>query len=83
MITQEDIKKVINEFRENDLCYDCGCFNGLLSITIEWGDWKHDHGFADYLMQKMGYTLLSEQITEEDGSDCYSSIHIYKKNEKN
>lgn len=53
--------------------------NGTLSIEITWGDWKHDHMFCDYLMREKGYRLIDEDVTEENGSDCYSSIHTYKK----
>ena len=48
---------------------------------IEWGDWKHDHKFCDDLMRVLGYDLLQEELTEEDGSDCYSAIHYYVKGE--
>lgn len=46
-------------------------------IEIEWGDWKHDHKFTDDIMEVLGYVLLQEKVTEEDGSDCYSAIHYY------
>ena len=49
----------------------------VIQISIYWGDWKHDHARCDYLMEKLGYILISEQTTESDGSDCYSSIHNY------
>lgn len=51
--------------------------NHLHEISIDWGDWKHDHGYCDYLMQQAGYTCIAEQVTEEDGSDTYSAIHRY------
>lgn len=50
----------------------------VVSIVIEWGDWKHEHGYADYIMQQHGFKKIKEDVTEEDGSDCYSSIHYYK-----
>lgn len=49
-------------------------------IYIEWGDWKHEHGYADYVMNCNGFCKVYEKVTEEDGSDCYSSIHHYKFN---
>jgi hypothetical protein len=49
----------------------------LICIDITWGDWKHEHGHADYIMRNNGFEKVGEQITEEDGSDCYSSIHYY------
>lgn len=50
----------------------------LITISIEWGDWKHSHLRLDYLMKQVGYVLTDEKLTESDGSDCYSSIHFYK-----
>lgn len=55
--------------------------NGCISIEIEWGDWKHDHAYSDHLMREMGYDCTDEQVTEENGSDCYSSVHFYEKME--
>lgn len=49
----------------------------LVSIDIEWGDWKHEHNFADYIMSLNGFTRVNVQTYEEDGSDCYSAIHYY------
>ena len=52
------------------------------------GDWKHEHKRLDYLMFDIIYEydkeLVSnyykedEEITDEDGSDTYSSIHKYR-----
>ena len=50
-----------------------------VELLLEWGDWKHDHGFVDYLMGLIGYTFIAQTITEDDGSDCYSAIHTYLK----
>jgi hypothetical protein len=49
----------------------------LYRISISWGDWKHDHGWLDNLMSYMGYEAFNEIVTEENGSDCYSSDHIF------
>lgn len=48
-----------------------------VAIEIVWGDWKHDHAYADYVMKQNGFTKIYEEVTEEDGSDCASSIHYY------
>ena len=50
-----------------------------VSILIEWGDWKHEHGYLRYLMTQEGYKEIDENVTEEDGSDCYSAIYTFKK----
>ena len=62
---------VYGDFNEN--------LDGTISIHIEYGDWKHDHAYCDYLMKEKGWQLIREQETWEDGSDCYSSIHTYMK----
>ena len=59
----------------------CTGYNGLpvVAVSIHWGDWKHEHGATDYLMLLLGYGKIGEHLTEEDGSDCYSSEHYYIK----
>lgn len=59
-----------------------------IDISIEWGDWKHEHLRLDHLMYDIIYEYnrdlvksfykVKEEITEEDGSDTYSSIHKYE-----
>lgn len=52
--------------------------SGIVFVDIAWGDWKHDHGYMDYLMQtRFNLQRLSVNITEEDGGDCYSATHAY------
>ena len=73
------------EFKKYNRYYDvyndyCG-----LCIEVNWGDWKHDHLFVkwtvDEVLEKMGFKgkyTVTEQVTEEDGSDTYSAIHVIK-----
>ena len=49
----------------------------VVDISIEWGDWKHEHGYCKQLMKEIGYVEISDKVTEEDGSDCYSAIHRF------
>lgn len=49
-----------------------------VEVEVCWGDWKHDHGYLDYVMGKKGFEKINEVVTEEDGSDCYSAIHTYR-----
>ena len=51
----------------------------VIAVDISWGDWKHDHLRCDYIIKEKFNNLgfLSEMVTENDGSDCYSSIHYY------
>lgn len=50
---------------------------GVISICITWGDWKHDHLRLDNIMEGLGYTHITTNVTEEDGSDAYSATHYY------
>lgn len=52
----------------------------VICVEIPWGDWKHSHMRADMvLMDKFGLECLGKNVTEEDGSDCYSATHYYTK----
>ena len=71
--------KIQGIFKNNDIHYDYGVTSETeCEINIEWGDWKHDHLYIDYLMQQNGFKKVDEEITEEDGGDCFSSVHYYK-----
>ena len=70
----EDLQKTISangwEYSE---------FENEVQIEISWGDWKHDHRYLEHLMGELDYILVDKKITNEDGSDCYSADHYYKK----
>ena len=51
----------------------------VLAVHIEWGDWKHEHLWARDLMQYIGYHEIGNEVTAEDGSDCYSATHYFVK----
>jgi hypothetical protein len=56
--------------------------SNTIEVEITWGDWKHDHLYCDwlikdYLNERSIRCIKSEIITEENGSDSYSSIHCY------
>ena len=49
----------------------------VYSVTILNGDWKHDHSRLDYIVEhQLAGVWLWNEVTEEDGSDCYSANHI-------
>ena len=48
-------------------------------VYISWGDWKHDHMWCQELMRYLGYKRVSFDVTDEDGSDCFSAEHTYIK----
>ena len=73
------VETIRKRLAENNLYYDVCTNNNIIEIFIEWGDWKHDHGYLNYLMKQQGYEQIDEKTTEEDGSDCYSSIHFFAK----
>lgn len=73
----ERIRLFLKE-KDADFC-EIGQTEEYVSISIDWGDWKHSHAYLDYLMKELGFSKCDEEITEEDGSDCYSSIHYYKR----
>lgn len=75
MPTYEQITEALEEVHPTDI----SILNDHVEITIEWGDWKHDHLRADWLLeQKLHLVRYNERRTESDGGDCYSSIHFYK-----
>lgn len=78
-------EKEINDYLESNKLW-CGYIsynnaNNSVSIEIIDGDWKHDHLRCDFLMRNLDYSKLDEVITEDDGSDVYSSVHYYEKEE--
>ena len=77
----KSLEEVRKKFAEENMYCEINEYESYITIEIEWGDWKHDHGYSDYLMAEMGYKCTNEKVTEEDGSDCYSSVHFYEKME--
>lgn len=47
-------------------------------VSIDWGDWKHDHIWCRTAMGYIGYKEVGGQVTEENGSDCYSAEHYFQ-----
>ncbi len=77
METYELVRNVMNEAQlSGDICE---ATDEKVQILIEWGDWKHDHLHLKYVMGKNGYTQIEEKVTEENGCDCYSSLHTFVK----
>ena len=77
-----DANQITNYLRENEADFnEVEEFDAagvtLVKVSVEWGDWKHSHLRLDHLLKSQGFLLLKEDVTEEDGSDCYSSEHIF------
>lgn len=76
---KEKIRAIREMFERNHMypeVYQCGSLP-VVCVEIEWGDWKHDHDRADYLMKWIGGVFIKKEVTAEDGSDCYSAKHYY------
>jgi hypothetical protein len=78
----DDIYKLI---QDSNICAEVGVDprNDTIEVNITWGDWKHDHLHCDWLISNYLDSfsircIKSETVTEEDGSDTYSSIHYFK-----
>ncbi len=73
---EREVQKYLDD---HDLWGDVSVHDGVVSVEIHWGDWKHDHWYCQDLMNELGYTLINKVVTEEDGSDTFSAIHTYEK----
>ena len=75
---QEKVENILreNEVYSYELDFDLNLEN-VVHIEVEWGDWKHDHLRLKWIMEKYSFRYIGEEVTEEDGSDCYSAIHTY------
>lgn len=74
---RENIQSLLSS---NDMHYDFDIDSqGFIEITVEDGDWKHDHIRLKNLMAKNGYILFgSKEIGEDTGGDWYSAIHRFR-----
>lgn len=87
MKSDEEINNYLNENHiypeniENPIDSKKGFTKAVYDISLICGDWKHEHGYLDYLMEQIGYYKTAEQeIPDEytlDGDDCYSSVHRF------
>ena len=72
------VEQVQQLFEKMNCPYEIWEQDGNICISIYWGDWKHDHENADYVMETaFGYRSADETVTEENGSDTYSAVHTY------
>ena len=82
-VTNELIDRVENALREHGVWADV--YKGykfgdeVMKIDISWGDWKHEHLRAKWVVEdvlEIPVKRWDEDVTEENGSDCYSATHI-------
>lgn len=77
MTNNEIIRKIYDSHKEYHIYPDVYEWNGFVCVEINRGDWKHEHGASHEIMAELGATRVNEEVTEEDGSDCYSAICRY------
>lgn len=53
---------------------------GFIEITVENGDWKHDHLALQHIMREAGYIPFGRHIPEEQecGDDSFTAIYLYR-----
>ena len=71
----ERFLKAVERLTAENCCIDD---EGRRSIHICWGDWKHEHLRADYVMELYGFEKVGEEVDEEDGGDAYSAWRYYR-----
>ena len=83
MLTLEEYTRITDNLNSynigNEVYEEVYEGHNAVSVEINWGDWKHDHRCCDWIMAGLGYDLIDAEVTEEDGSDCYSAIRRYKR----
>lgn len=85
-----DLCDYIDDRYEGPLCEPDGIpRKNTVSIFID-GDWKHEHGFCDYVAEEFfessdKYALENTQqyVTEDDRSDWYGAMHMFTVSRKN
>ena len=73
-------EKVEKYLRDNKLWASVEpCWDDLpvIEVDINWGDWKHEHLRAKWLLEEVGIHFINTKVTEENGSDCYSARHRF------
>ena len=71
------IRKIYDAHKAYHIYPDVYEWNGFICVEITWGDWKHEHGASHEIMAELGAIRVNEEVTEEDGSDCYSAVCRY------
>ena len=73
----EAVERVLSE---NNVFAEVSQYETLpvVQVEIRWGDWKHEHAKAKWLIGELGFLeWVSTEETEENGTDCYSAIHRF------
>lgn len=79
---EEIVKKAEAIFKENHSYYGISINDThtailqRIDICVD-GDWKHDHGYVDYVMQELGCLKVDEWVHYNTGDDWYPSTHTF------
>ena len=76
---KEETSRISQFLNDNGVDGEVSSSNNKVYVYISWGDWKHDHAWCQELMRYLGYKRVSFDVTDEDGSDCFSAEHTYIK----
>lgn len=72
-------EKIENIFMENKLPYDWWMEgNDVLHVTVEDGDWKHDHIRLKYILANFYILPIDRLITKENDDDTFSAEYFFK-----
>lgn len=74
-----EISRISQFLNDNGVDGEVSSSDKEVYVYIYWGDWKHDHAWCQELMRYLGYKRVSFDVTDEDGSDCFSAEHTYIK----
>ena len=79
-LVKQELKKIRELLSANKMYYDFNVDSqGFIEITVENGDWKHDHLALRNIMREAGYIMFSRVIKDEDnGDDSFSAVYKYK-----
>lgn len=79
-LVKQELKKIRELLSANKMYYDFYVDSqGFIEITVENGDWKHDHLALRNIMREAGYIMFSRVIKDEDnGDDSFSAVYKYK-----
>ena len=73
---EEAGEKIYNLLKKNGIYAQVYSDDSHVVVLIEWGDWKHEHRYADCLIEsEFPDCRIDCVVTETDSSDCYSAEH--------
>lgn len=73
-------KRVEDLLTANKMFYDFSVdSNGYIEITVENGDWKHDHIALRNLMRDSEFVFLGRYVPDEEtGDDSFSAVYLFR-----